>query len=370
MTTSVRAAMVRNFSDGFESTSVEIDRPRGREVLVETKASGLCHSDLHFVHEDRGLPLPIVLGHELAGIVVEVGPEVNEVAVGDHVVGCSVPSCGACVECYSGYRVNCLNQGVAARRPDEPPRISRNGEPVTQFVGLSGFADHALVHESQVVAVSKDVPFDRAALLGCGVVTGAGAVLRSAAVKPMETVVVLGAGGVGLNAVQASALVGARKVIVVDLNPAKLQLATKFGATHLVDPADGDPVEQVNALTGGLGADHVFEFTGAKQPLVQATAMVGRRGTTYVVGLQQLGETLDFAVAPGIGGTVNFEKGVRGVRMGSVNVKVDIPYYAELYAQGRFNLDDLVSNTIALDDITAGYEAVKIGAVARNVITF
>jgi S-(hydroxymethyl)glutathione dehydrogenase / alcohol dehydrogenase len=368
--TKTRAAIIREFGKPYVIEDVLLDEPRGREVLVQVKGSGLCHSDQNFAVNDLGLPLPMVLGHEAAGVVIALGPDVTEVALGDHVVACPVASCGRCDECLQGYRVNCLHPEVATRKADEPPRITAGGEPVTQFCGLGGFADHILVHESQLVPVDASVPLDRAALLGCGVVTGGGAVLRSAAVRPGDTVVVIGAGGVGLNAIQTAELVGARKVIAVDLQEDKLALAKRFGATHTVNPADGDPVAQVMAITNGQGVHHAFEVTGAAVPLKQAAAMLGRRGTVYVVGMQKPGATLNWEVDAFSSMHATFEQGLRGVNMGSTNFKVDVPYFAELYLQNRYNLDDLVSNIIELDDINEGYALLNQGGVARSVITF
>lgn len=369
-TTNAQAAVIREFGKPYVIEDIVLDEPRGREVLVQVKGSGLCHSDQNFANTDHGLPLPLVLGHEAAGIVIAIGPDVSEIAIGDPVTACPVPSCGRCTECMQGNRVHCLNPEVASRGADEPPRITIQGEPATQFTGLGGFASHMLVHESQLVAIDPRVPFDRAALLGCGVVTGAGAAIRSAAVKPRETVVVIGAGGVGLNTIQAAVLVGARKIIAVDVQDDKLELAKRFGATHTVNSTEGDPVEQVMSITDGQGAHHAFDVTGLAGPLKQASNMIGRRGTVYAVGMQKAGTVLDWAVDPYTTMRAAFEHGVRGVNMGSTNFKIDVPYYAELYLQDRFNLDDLVSDTIELSEINEGYEKLAKGGVARSVITF
>jgi S-(hydroxymethyl)glutathione dehydrogenase/alcohol dehydrogenase len=241
---------------------------------------------------------------------------------------------------------------------------SADGQPLWQFMGIGGFAEQTIIHETMLVAIDPRVPFDRAAVLGCAVVTGAGAVMRCAEVRPRETVVVIGAGGVGLNAVQAAALVGARKVIVVDVQDDKLELARVFGATHLINSSIADPVEAVSEITTGRGADHVFEMTGLPGPLQQGWEMLGRDGTVYIVGLQAPGAIFELPSA-------EFGRGasVRSVVMGSTNFKIDIPYYAELYLQGRFNLDDLVAQGIDLDEINDGYARMHDGGgVARTVI--
>jgi S-(hydroxymethyl)glutathione dehydrogenase / alcohol dehydrogenase len=365
------AALITEIAKPFEIGEVEVDTPIRDEVLVEVKASSLCHSDLHLAHNDYGLPLPILLGHEFSGIVREVGPEVKSVNIGDHVVACVVPSCGTCDRCAAGWPSGCRNSQGLGRTPDENPRISFQGEATTPIQGLSGFTQFTLLGEKNLVTVNKEIPFDRASLLGCGVVTGAGAVLRSARVQAGETVAVFGAGGVGLNAVQAASLVGARRVIVVDLQQNKLELAKKFGATDLVNPADGDAIEQIMAITEGRGVDHAFEIIGIMPTLQQAVQSLGHRGTAYVVGMQKPGAALSVNVDPmDTTSILQGEKAVRGVMMGSTNFKLDIPLYADLYAQGRYNLDDLVEKNISLDEINRGYEELETGRIARNVITF
>jgi len=284
------------------------------------------------------------------------------------VVACSVPSCGVCRECRRGFAASCLDQAIAVRSPGQPPRISLDGQPVMQFSGIGGFAETLLIHESQIVTIDPALPFEQAALLGCGVVTGAGAVIRSAKVQPGDTVAVFGAGGVGLNSVQAAALVGAAEIIVVDLEPAKLELARRLGATRTVNPADGDTVEQVMAMTDGRGVDHAFEVIGALTTLEQATRVLGRRGTVYIVGMQRLGTELRYPVAAGSSKTLAWEQGIRGVYMGSTNFKVDIPYFASLALQGRYDLADLVSGTVGLDEVNEGYR--RAASSARTLIAF
>lgn len=366
----MKAALITQIGQPYEIGSIDIAAPIGREVLVEVKASGLCHSDLHISENDYGFPLPLVLGHEVAGVVTQVGPDVASIKVGDHVVACLVTACGVCNQCIQGHPTACLNPGANARAEGEAPRLSQDGKPLFQFSGISGFAEQVLAHENMLVAIDKAVPFDRAALLGCGVVTGAGAVLNSAKVRFGQTVAVIGCGGVGLNAVQAAALAGAERVIAIDLQPSKLELAKKFGATDVVNPADGDTVEQVRALTDGRGVDHAFEVIGVKQTLIQATQMLDHFGTAYIVGMQKPGATLEVISDPtNPAGLLNNEQSVRGIMMGTTNFKIDVPRYAKMYLQGRFNLDDLVSNTIDIGDINVGYEALQGGGVARSVIT-
>ncbi|MBY4108309.1 zinc-binding dehydrogenase [Rhodococcus fascians] len=337
------------------------------EVLVDVRAAGLCHSDWNFVSEDRGNPFPALLGHELAGVVSAVGEGVTEFAVGDHIVGCGLGSCGECDPCREGRRVWCLEPQKSVRAADQPPRMTTlDGSPVWQFLGIGSFAERTIVHQNNLVKVDPRIPFDRAAVLGCAVVTGACAVIRCAEVRPRETVVVFGAGGVGLNAIQAAALVGARKVIAVDVQDSKLELARKFGATHVVNARTSDPIDEVATITGGRGVDHVFEVTGLAVPLQQGYRMLGRDGTVYIVGMQAPGSIFELPSAEILRGA-----SVRAVWMGSTNFKVDIPYFAELYLQGRFNLDDLIDHSVELSEINDGYaRMLEGGGVARSVIAY
>jgi S-(hydroxymethyl)glutathione dehydrogenase/alcohol dehydrogenase len=362
-----RGALVAGVGEPFAPSDIRPDELRAGEVLVDVKAAGLCHSDWNFVAESRGNPFPALLGHELAGVVAAVGAGVSELAVGDHVVACGVASCGECDRCMDGMRVFCRHPERTRRGPEERPRLTTpDGAGVWQLMGLGGFANRTVVHQATLVAIDKRVPFDRAALLGCAVVTGAGAVMRCAKVRPRQTVVVLGVGGVGLNAVQAAALVGARKIIAVDVSDDKLALATTFGATHVVNGRDRDAVAAVAELTGGLGVDHAFEMTGLPGPLQDGFRMLGRGGALYIVGLQAPGAVFELPSAEFFRAA-----SVQMVVMGSTNFKIDVPYYAELYLQGRFNLDDLVSRTISLEQLNEGYaDVLGGGSVARTVVLF
>lgn len=236
----MKAAVLNSNNGKFDIEEIQIDKPQAREVLVEVKASGLCHSDLHFAENDYGVPLPAVLGHELAGIVKEIGPDVSEFKVGDHVVASLVQFCGHCLACLSGRTYQCRHPEETLRRPDERPRLSRDGKPVTQVFGTAAFAEYALVHEHQLVKIPEAMPFPQAAILGCGTVTGAGAAINTAAVKPGDSVVVIGVGGVGLNVISGAKLAGAEHIIAVDTQPQKESIARKFGATDFVNPAAGD----------------------------------------------------------------------------------------------------------------------------------
>lgn len=360
-------AAVLNANEGrFDIEEVQIDAPRGREVLVEVKACGLCHSDLHLAEADYGTPLPAVLGHELAGIVRAVGPDVLELAVGDHVVGSLIQFCGHCTSCLSGRTYQCEHPDETMRPVTDAPRLTRVSDdaPVYTGWGTAAFAEQTLVHENQLVKIPEAVPFAQASLLGCGVITGAGAAVNSADLKPGDTVVVIGIGGVGLNAIAGAKLAGAAHIIAIDNQPAKEALARKFGATDFINSADGDAVAAVHAILP-RGADHAFEVIGLPVTSELAVQVVRPGGAAHLIGLHRPGQT--FPVA-GLDVIVR-QVALRGVFMGSSNIKHDIPMYADLYLQGRFNLDDLVSREVNIAEINEAYEDLKHGAVARSVIT-
>lgn len=363
----MQAAVLDAVGEKFVIREIQIGTPIGREILVDIKASGLCHSDLHIAENDFGYPMPTVLGHELAGVVAAVGPDVRQFEVGDHVVGCLIGHCGSCSACLAGRTYECSHREAVQRGPGEPPRLSENGTPVTQFSDLGGFAEQSLIHENNLVKINKDIPFDKAALLGCGVITGAGAAINTAGVRVGDTVAVIGCGGVGLNAIQGAALAGARRIIAIDLQPGKLELARTFGATDTINPNETDVVEAVRAITGTDGVNHSFEVIGLKATAMQAVQILGTGGGAYLIGMQKPGTVLDLDPMNDL---LMLQKSVRGVYMGSTNSKHDIPMYADLYLQGRFNLDDLVSQTISLKEINEGYDDLRKGAVARSVITF
>ncbi|HEY0246642.1 MAG TPA: Zn-dependent alcohol dehydrogenase [Gryllotalpicola sp.] len=363
----MKAAVIHQTNGIFDvEDSIQIAQPIGHEVLIDVKASGLCHSDLHLAENDFGYPLPMILGHELAGVVAAVGPGVTDFAVGDHVVGSLVQSCGHCAACRDGRSYQCANPNETLRDPGDGSRLTdASGAAIFQGMGLAAFAEQALVHENQLAAVPDELPFPQAALLGCGTVTGAGAAINTAGVKPGDTVAVIGADGVGLNVISGAKLAGAQRIIAIDLQPAKLELAQKFGATDLVNPADGDAVAKVLELTGG-GVDHAFEVIGLKATSEQAIKMACMGGGAYLIGVHKPGATIEVDALVDL---LTLQKKVQGVFMGSTNIKHDIPMYANLYLQGRFNLDDLVSKEIAIDEINEAYEELKGGTIARSVIT-
>ena len=359
----MKALVVNALGHGFDFEDVRIAAPIGREVLVDVQASGLCHTDLLFATHNIA-PAPAVLGHEVAGIVAAVGPDVTQVRVGDHIVGSLAQSCGACAHCVSGRTFQCQHPEATLRRPSDPPRLSRGTVNLFQGFGLGGFAEQALIHENQLAVLPSEMPFAQAALLGCGVATGAGAVLNTANVSAGDTVVVFGAGGVGLNAISGARISGASRIVAIDIQEKRLEAAKRFGATDVIDSTKAQPVEAVRLLLKG-GANHVFDFVGSKAVAEQGLAMLDVGGGLYLVGVTKPEVNVDLNIFDAIGG----QKHVHGVNFGSTNFKHDIPMYAELYLQGRMNLDDLVSKKIALRDVNEGYAALKDGSLNRVVVT-
>lgn len=360
----MRAAVINRLDGTFDVEELTMDRPLRDEVLVEVGAAGLCHSDFLVASVDRGRPVPMVAGHEMAGTVIEVGDDVRGLEVGDRVVATEVDFCGACRECRISAPFRCLDPGAARRPSGAPAKLSRDGEPVTAF-GVAGFAERVLLHRNKLVKVPTAIPFAQAAVLGCAVSTGVGAVLNSAGVRAGQTVAVVGLGGVGLNVVQGAVLAGARAVVGIDVQPSKLELGRRFGATHVVNASTGDVAGAVRDATGG-GADHVFEAIGFAKTQRQAIGLTRTGGSVNFIGIPQ-GSPLDVDVMRHL---LMGQRTFRGVYMGSTDPRRDIPFYAELYLQGRLNLDDLVSARVGLDAINEAYARQETGAIARSVITF
>jgi S-(hydroxymethyl)glutathione dehydrogenase/alcohol dehydrogenase len=365
----MKAAVLRQVKTPLVIEDVAIGKPGPHEVLIRTAAAGVCHSDLHFVEGAYPYPLPAVLGHESAGVVEQVGSEVRTVKVGDHVVTCLSAFCGHCDFCLTGHMSLCVSPETK-RTPEQPPRLTC--EPVggaapggmNQFLNLSSFAEMMLVHEHACTPIRKDMPLDRAALIGCSVTTGVGAVFQTSNVRPGETVAVIGCGGVGLAAINGAAIVGAGRIIAIDKAPAKLELAKAFGATDVVDAGAGDPVAQVQELTGG-GVHHSFEAIGLKQTAEQAFRMLRRGGTANIIGMIPVGTMIELHGADFLG-----ERRIQGSLMGSNRFPVDMPRLVDFYLQGKLKLDDLISRRIKLEQVNEAFAEMKTGTVARSVILF
>jgi S-(hydroxymethyl)glutathione dehydrogenase/alcohol dehydrogenase len=359
----MKAAVFHKPGSPLTIEQVCIGKPGPREVLVRTVAVGMCHSDLHFVDGLYPFPAPVVLGHEAAGVVEAVGSDVHTVKPGDHVVTCLSAFCGHCAHCVTGHLSLCVSPETK-RGPEEAPRLSLAQKPMVQFVNLSAYAEQMLVHENALVAINRDMPLDRAALLGCAVTTGTGAVFNTAKVRPGDTVVIIGCGGIGLSAVNGAALAGASRIIAVDMLDSKLELARVFGATDLVNPNNGDPVQQVLELTRG-GVHHAFECIGLKQTAEQAFGMLARGGTATIIGMLKPGTRLDIDPY-----ALLHERRIQGSFMGSNRFPVDLPNLVNFYMQGRLKLDQLISQRIRLEQINEGFDELRRGELARSVIVF
>jgi S-(hydroxymethyl)glutathione dehydrogenase/alcohol dehydrogenase len=359
----MKAAVLREINKPLEIEDVQCGNPGPREVLVRTMAAGVCHSDLHFQNGSYPYPLPAVLGHESAGIVEAVGDMVTYVKPGDHVITCLSAFCGHCEHCLTGHMSLCQEPELQ-RPPTEPSRLAKGDENIAQFLNLSSFAEMMLVHEHAIAKVRDDMPWAQAALIGCGVTTGVGAVIHTAAVEPGSSVAIIGCGGVGLSAINGAAITGAARIIAVDMVPSKLDLARKFGATDVVNAGECDPVEAVRELTGG-GVHYSFEAIGLKPTTEQAFKMLARGGTATIIGMIPVGTMIDLH-----GPEFLMERKIQGSNMGSNRFRVDMPRFVDFYLQGRLHLDDLISRKIKLEDVNEGMEALKTGEIARSVIMF
>ena len=359
----MRAAVLTEPNKPLEILDIDVDKPQANEVLIRTAAAGVCHSDMHFQEGKYPCACPTVLGHEGAGVVEAVGSDVTYVSPGDHVVTCVSMSCGSCRNCFRGRPHLCAHEGLI-RDPAGPPRLSRGGEIVHQLTELSCYGEQMLVHEKAVVKMSEEIPLDRAALIGCAVTTGVGAVQNTAKVGPGDTVVVVGCGGIGLNAIQGARIAGAERVIAVDMLKDKLELGRVFGATDTINASEVDVVGEVVEMTGG-GCDHSIEAVGLKVTAEQCFNMLAAGGTATVIGMIPIGVTIELQ-----GVSLLAERKIQGSVMGSNRFRIDMPMYANLYLQGRLKLDELVSRTLRLDEINDGFEALRKGEVARSVIDF
>lgn len=363
--TTATAAVLHRLGDALQLEEIWFDSLGSREVRVRVRASGICRSDLTVSSTNHGFPLPLLLGHEIAGVVEEVGSEVTGLHPGDHVVGCPVNQCGKCNACRSGQPYRCSNHGATDRNPGESDRVTVGGKKATQFIGIGGFSTQVVMHENLVVPVPEEIPFDIACLLGCGVSTGLGAALNSAQVRHGDTVLVVGCGGVGLNVVQGARLAGARRIIAMDKNTEALELALQLGATDIINADSEDPARQAKELTSNAGVTQAFEVIGLPQTLELAMDALGTGGDAYLIGVQRPDEVL------GIPFRHFFQqKSVHGVAMGSSIPHIHIPEYADLYLQGRLQLEALVAQRISLSEVNKGFDRLIQGGAARSVIIF
>jgi len=372
----IRAAVVRKaglprpYQQSKPVTIEEIDLapPGFAEVLVKICAAGVCHSDLSVVSGDVPLPLPLVLGHEAAGEVVELGAGVDDLAVGDHVITLFAPACGKCVSCVEGRPTRCLAAGRSNQRGtllSGAKRLSKDGEAINHNLGASSFADHAVLARSAVVKIDKSFAFEDAALFGCAVVTGAGAVVNTADVKMGTSVAVIGLGGVGLSALLAARAAGARKIVALDVKPDKLTFAKTLGATDAFNATEADVVKKVAAATAG-GVDCAIETSGAVAGFDLAYRAIRRGGTVVTTSLPNVKSTWPLSPTH----LVLMEATLKGSYMGSAVPTRDIPRFMEMFAQGRLPIDKLKSGTIRLDQINEAFDRLADGEVVRQVILY
>ena len=363
----MRASVLFEPRTPLKVEDVELEAPRAGEVRVRMAASGVCHSCLHAADGSwTGVPVPIVLGDEGAGVVEAVGPGVQTLRVGDHVILSWAPTCGRCHYCVIG-RPNLCERRQPGRGvlPDGTTRMSLQGRPVYHYGHVATYASRTVVHESCAIAVDKNVPLDRAALIGCSVMTGVGAVINTAAVPPGASMAVFGVGGVGLNAVQGGAMVAAQPIIAVDVVGGKLESARQLGATHAIDASKEDPVAEIRRITR-RGADFTFVAVGDARAVAQAAEALAPGGTCVVIGVPATGATVPLDVRPLVTG----ERVIRGSSYGSARTREDLPRLVELYRGGRLKIDELITRRYGLDEANEAFRALAAGELARGLIVF
>lgn len=360
----MRAAVLYEFNTPLVVEELELDPPKAGEVLVRMAASGVCHSDLHVVQGIHPTALPVVLGHEGAGVVEEVGPGVADLAAGDHVLLSWLPYCGRCRHCVRGRPNRCENVAwYDSTMEDGTCRLHRDGKPIHHY-NTSSFAERSVVPARTAIRVDPALPLTELALMGCAVMTGVGAVLNTARVRPGDSVAVVGCGGVGLNVVQGARIAGATAILAVDTVPAKLELARELGATHTVDAGAGDPAESVLGLVPG-GVDHAFEALGRPETIETTVRLTGRGGQAVLIGMAP-----PEARVPLDALTLTLEERcIRGSWYGSCVPLRDFPLLVELYRDGRLRLDSLIE-TCTLDEVNQAFERMEAGETARSVIVY
>lgn len=359
----MKAAVLYEFHQPLVVEEIECKGPGPGEVGVRLAASGVCHTDLAIIEDTLfgRFPLPLVLGHEGAGIVEDVGPDVSSVAPGDHVILSWVPDCGRCSYCTTG-RPNLCQAAMTRERGHS--HYSKGEQKIFQF-STGSFAEYAIVAEAACIKVREDAPLDKVCLIGCGVMTGAGAAINTAKVRPGSSVLVIGCGGVGLNTVQGAAICGAGMIIAADILDNKLELARQFGATHTINSRNVDLVAAVKELTGGLGVEYSFEVIGTAATIRQAYDALAPGGTCVVVGAAPRGTEVSLPTQAFFD-----EKTITGTKYGGARMRVDIPRLVDLYMDKKLKLDELISQTLPLEGINQAFADLKAGKVARTVLTY
>jgi S-(hydroxymethyl)glutathione dehydrogenase/alcohol dehydrogenase len=363
----MRAAVLFEQGKPQRVEELDLESPRRGEVLVRMAASGVCHSCLHAADGSwKGVPVPIVLGDEGAGVVEALGPDVTELAVGDHVILSWAPTCGRCHYCVIGRPNLCeARQPGRGVLPDGTTRMSLRGRPVYHYGHVATYASQTVVHESCAIRIDKNMPLDRAALIGCSVMTGVGAVINTAAVPPGASMAVFGAGGVGLNVVQGGALVAAHPIVAVDVRANKLEHARALGASHAIDASHEDAVAAIRRLTR-LGADYTFVAVGDTRAVSQALEALAPGGTCVLIGVPETGATVPVDVRP----LVTAERVVRGCSYGSARTREDLPRLVSLYLAGKLKIDQLITRRYGLDEANEAFRALAAGELARGLIVF
>jgi S-(hydroxymethyl)glutathione dehydrogenase/alcohol dehydrogenase len=359
----MKAAVLFEAKTPLSIEEVSVARPGPREVLIRTAAVGVCRSDLHFVDGAYPHAMPTIPGHEAAGVVEAVGEDVSTVKVGDHVVTCLSVFCGHCEHCVTGHMALCVDKSTR-RGKDAAPRLSMNGAPVHQMLNLSAYAEQMLVHEHVCVAIDRDMPLDRAALIGCAVTTGAGAVFNTTDVTPGETVCVVGCGGIGLAAVNAAKIAGAGKIIALAPVAEKRAVAEKLGATHTIDALSETAADEVVEITKG-GVHHAIEAVGRPQSAATAVKVLRRGGTATILGMMPLGETVGLSAMDLLSG-----KKLQGGLMGSNRFPVDIPRLVDFYLRGLLDLDTIIAERLPLERINHAFDELRKGDATRSVVVF
>lgn len=365
----MKAAVLYAPGQPLEVEDLTVEDPHRGEVMVRVAAGGVCHSDLHVINGDLTAPLPVVLGHEGAGVVEKVGEGVSEFRPGDHVVLLWRASCGQCLHCLNGRPALC-ELGATIRwsgnLSDGTSRFRRGSAPIHHHAGVSSFSELTVLPQEGLVKIDPSVPLEKAAIVGCAVMTGVGAVINTARVEAGASMVVVGCGGVGLNVIQGGSLVGAEKIIAVDVLENKLMYARQFGATHLINASQVDAIEAVREITAGRGADYAFEVIGNPRTIVQAYQLTRRGGTLIVVGVAPAGAEVAFNASS----IMLDEKTIRGSLYGSCVPRRDAPRILNLYRAGRLKLDELISREYRIEQINEAFDALRKGEVARSIIRF
>ncbi|NUU06498.1 Zn-dependent alcohol dehydrogenase [Leifsonia sp. C5G2] len=363
----MQAVIFTEPSAPIEFTEVELAAPAPGEVRVKIAAAGVCHSDLHVKRGEWDAPAPLVMGHEGSGVVTELGEGVTSLAVGDHVVLSWVPPCGECRYCRSGHEARCQKVATIVAPKgvlfDGTSRLSRDGETVHHYLGVSSFAEEVVVPASGAVKVRDDAPLDVIAVVGCAVATGVGAVLNTAAVEPGSTVVVIGCGGVGLNVVQGAKLAGAERIVAIDVLADKTQMALQFGATDRIDASKADAVEQLFELIPD-GVDYAFDAIGRTSTTEQAIRMLGLGGAAVIVGLPPTGAKASFEPLV----LAEADQRILGSNYGSVRPSIDIPALVDRYMDGQLKLDPLISGRRPLAEAAEAFDDLEAGSVLRTLL--